>query len=138
MTNRSLVSCCIAEAIGTGIIVYFGCGAVHVAVLTGELVGLWQVAIVWGTAVMLAIYVSAGVSGAHLNPAITVGLAVWGQFSLLRVGPYIAAQLAGAILAAAAVYLMFSPYLAAKEKEKGVERGGPGSEITAMCYGEYF
>lgn len=138
MPNRSLASCCIAEALGTGIIVYFGCGAVHVAVLTDALVGLWQVAIVWGIAVMLAIYVTAGVSGAHLNPAITVGLALWNKFSWTRVVPYITAQVAGGFVAAAALFFMFGPYLLAKEEQKNVVRGEPGSEITAMCYGEYF
>lgn len=138
MNNRSLVSCCIAEALGTGIIVFFGCGAVHVDVLTDALEGLWQVAIVWGLAVMLAIYVTAGVSGAHLNPAITVGLAVWRNFTWHRVGPYIAAQITGAFVAATALFVMFGPYLTAKEAQKNVVRGGPGSEITAMCYGEYF
>lgn len=138
MSQRPLLSCCLAEALGTGIIVYFGCGAVHVAVLTDALVGLWQVAIVWGLAVMLAIYVTAGVSGAHLNPAITVGLAGWQKFSWSRVGPYIFAQVAGAFVAAAILYVMFAVLLSAKEEQKRVVRGGPGSEITAMCYGEYF
>lgn len=138
MPNRSIVSCCVAEALGTGIIVYFGCGSVHVAVLTDALVGLWQVAIVWGIAVMLAIYVTAGVSGAHLNPAITVGLAFWNKFSWMRVVPYVTAQVAGGFVAAAALFVMFGPYLAAKEDQKNVVRGGPGSEVTAMCYGEYF
>lgn len=138
MTHRSLTSCCIAEALGAAIIVYFGCGAVHVAVLTDALVGLWQVAIVWGLAVMLAIYVTAGVSGAHLNPAITVALAVWRDFSWARVLPYIASQVGGAFLAAGALFVMFGPYLAAKEAQKNVVRGQAGSEITAMCYGEYF
>ena len=50
---------CFAEAVGTFMLVFFGCGAVHVAILTGELAGLWQVAVVWGVAVMLAIYVVA-------------------------------------------------------------------------------
>ncbi|MFM8220325.1 MAG: aquaporin, partial [Planctomycetaceae bacterium] len=45
--------CCVAEFFGTALLVFLGCGAVHVAVLTGELVGLWQVGIVWGLAIML-------------------------------------------------------------------------------------
>ena len=128
----------IAEALGTFLLVLFGCGAVHVAVLLGDLNGLWQVGIVWGVAIMLAIYVCGPISGAHINPAITLGLAAWGLFPKERVLPYVAAQLVGAFAAAAMLFVMFGPFLANKEAAKGVMRGQPGSEITAMCYGEYF
>lgn len=138
MNPRSVWKCCVAEALGTWMIVFFGCGAVHVAVLTSGLTGLWQVGIVWGLAIMMAIYVTVGVSGAHLNPAVTLGLAFWKQFDRTRVVPYIASQFVGAFLAAAALFVLFSPHLVAKERELGVIRGKPGSEITAMCYGEYF
>ncbi len=133
----SLKARCLAEALGTFLLIFFGCGAVHVAVL-GNLMGLWQVGIVWGIAIMLAIYVVGGISGAHINPAITTALAAWGRFPRGEVLPYIGGQLAGAVLAAAVLFSFFSPFLAEKEKDKGVVRGGPGSEITAMCYGEYF
>src|SRR2546423_9597181 len=94
----------LAEALGTFILVLFGCGAVHSAVLTGAQSGLWQVAIVWGMGVALAAYCVGGVSGAHINPAMTIALAVWRQFPWNMVGPYIAVQVAGAFLAAAALY----------------------------------
>ena len=57
----------VAEMLGTFLLVFFGCGVVHAAVLTGAQQGLWQVAIVWGVAIMLAIYSVGGVSGAHLK-----------------------------------------------------------------------
>lgn len=133
-----LTACCLAEAAGTFILVFLGLGVVHAAVLTGAQAGLGQVAAVWGAAVTLAILVTGGVSGAHINPAITVAMAVWGRHPWGRVGPYVASQFAGAALAAAVLFLAFGPYLAEKERLKGVVRGGPGSDITAMCYGEYF
>jgi glycerol uptake facilitator protein len=133
----SLKARCLAEALGTFLLVFFGCGSVHVAVL-GDLTGLWQVGIVWGIAIMVAIYVVGGISGAHINPAITTALAAWGRFPRGEVLPYIGGQLVGAVVAAAVLFSFFSPFLAEKEKDKGVVRGGPGSEITAMCYGEYF
>jgi glycerol uptake facilitator protein len=135
---RSLRACLIAEVIGTFLLVFFGCGAVHTAVLTGELTGLWQVGAVWGVAIMVAIYTVGAISGAHINPAITIALAVWGLFPRTRVAPYIAAQLIGAFAAAAVLFTIYHGYLADKEQAKGVTRGKPGSEITAMCYGEYF
>ncbi len=134
----SLVKKCLAECFGTYLLILFGCGAVHASVLTGAQSGLWQVAIVWGIAIMLAIYTVGAVSGAHINPAITLAFAVWGRFPRRSVLPYVLAQLTGAFLAAATLFVLFIPYLKAREQEKHVLRGAPGSEITAMCYGEYF
>lgn len=130
--------CFVAEVIGTFILIFFGCGAVHTAVLFEAQSGLWQVAIVWGVAIMLAIYTVGSISGAHINPAITITLAVWGDFDRKRILPYVGAQFCGAFLAAATLFVMFSPKLAILEKAKGVVRGEPGSEITATCYGEFF
>jgi glycerol uptake facilitator protein len=138
LQTPSLTARCLAEVLGTFMLIFFGCGAVHVAVLTGALAGLWQVAIVWGVSIMLAIYVVGGISGAHINPAITIALAAWGRFSWGNVWSYVIAQLTGAFLAAAVLFLLYGSFLTEKEKEKGVIRGEPGSEITAMCYGEYF
>ena len=129
---------CLAEAVGTFLLVFFGCGAVHVAIIIGALSGLWQVAVVWGVTIMVAIFVFGGVSGAHINPAITTSLAVWGRFPWRDVPGYVVSQLVGAFAAAAVLFLLFGPFLAKKERDKGVVRGEPGSEITAMCYGEYF
>src|SRR5436190_16711158 len=102
--GRSLASLCFAETLGTFILVLFGCGAVHSAVLTGALVGLWQVAIVWGVAIMIAIYVVGNISGAHINPAITLALAMWRRFPWGEVPAYILSQLIGAALAAMVLF----------------------------------
>ena len=128
----------IAEFLGTFLLIFFGCGAVHAAVLTGAQSGLWQVAIVWGVAIMLAIYAVGAVSGAHINPAMTIASMIWRGFPKSRVIPYIVAQVAGAFVAAAALFVLFEPHIAAREAAKGVTRGEAGSEMTAMCYGEYF
>lgn len=135
---RNLPAQIVAEILGTYLLVLFGCGAVHTATLTGAQSGLWQVAIVWGVAIMIAIYVIGAMSGAHINPAISVALALWGRFEWRRVPAYIGAQVVGAFLAAATLYFMYSPQLALKEQELGVIRGQPESIVTAMCYGEYF
>ena len=128
----------IAEFLGTFLLIFFGCGAVHAAVLTGAQSGLWQVAIVWGVAIMLAIYAVGAVSGAHINPAMTIASMIWRGFPKSRVIPYVVAQVAGAFVAAAALFVLFEPHIAAREAAKGVTRGEAGSEMTAMCYGEYF
>ena len=60
----SLLKMCLAEFVGTYLLVLLGCGAVHAAVLTGAQSGLWQVAIIWGIAIMLAVYTVGAISGA--------------------------------------------------------------------------
>lgn len=129
---------CIAEFIGTALLVFIGCGVVHTAVTTGALSGSWQVASVWGFAVTLAVFATASVSGAHINPAITLAMAVWNRFPWSRVGPYVGAQVTGAAFAALLLHLVFAGTIATYEKEIGIERGAAGSEVTAAMYGEYF
>src|SRR5262245_31097992 len=129
---------CLAELIGTFVLIFFGCGVVHAAVLTDAQSGIWQVAIVWGMAVTAAILVVGGVSGAHMNPAITVALAAWQRFAWRDVGPYIGSQLIGAMAAAAVLFVIFQQQLLDRERALGIVRGEPGSEMTAMCYGEFY
>ena len=128
------------EVLGTYLLVLFGTGSVASAVLSGAQVGLWQVAAVWGFGVTLAIYVSAGLSGAHLNPAVSLAMALLrpADFPARRLLPYAAAQLAGAVLAGATVAVLFGPLLRRFEAAEGIVRGAPGSELSAMVFGEYF
>src|SRR3954465_8721152 len=90
----------VGEVVGTFLLVLFGTGSVACAVLTGALQGLWQVAVVWGFGVTIAIYSSAALSGAHLNPAVSLAFAVLRphSFPRQRLLPYCLAQLGGAVL----------------------------------------
>jgi glycerol uptake facilitator protein len=135
---RTFTRILLAELLGTYLLVFFGCGAVHASVLTGAQSGLWQVAIIWGLAVAFAAYCVGGISGAHINPAISLSLAWWGRFSWSRLPGYVLAQVLGALLAAATLYAIYAPQLKLKEQEKGVMRGSVGSIVTAMCYGEFY
>src|SRR5260370_11083093 len=98
---------CLGEFLGTFLLVFFGCGAVHVAVLTGELNSLWQVAIVWAIAIMIAVYVVGGISGAHINPAITIALATWRRFRWAHVPAYVVSQPARAMPATAVLFALY-------------------------------
>jgi glycerol uptake facilitator protein len=129
---------CAAEALGTFILTFFIIGVVHVSVLIGAGYSLWQVALVCGLGVSLAIYTTGPVSGAHLNPAITLTLAAFRGFSWQKVGPYLLAQVAGAFLAGAAMHGLFAGVITHFETAHHLIHGTPGSVLTAMCYGEYF
>lgn len=138
--TRKLASALLGEALGTFLLVLFGTGSVACAVLTGALQGLWQVAVVWGFGVTIAIYCSAALSGAHLNPAVSLTFALLRprSFPLARLLPYWAAQLAGAVGAGLVVWAVFAPFLVRFELKEGLVRGAPGSERAAMIFGEYF
>src|SRR6476661_215502 len=93
----------IAEALGTAIIILFGAGSVAMVQLfghgiPGEIVngGYTNITFAWGLGVALAIYLTARVSGAHLNPAVTVSLAAFRDFPGSKVLPYCGAQTVGA------------------------------------------
>lgn len=128
----------VGELVGTFLLVFFGCGSVAAAVLLGAQVGIFQVAIVWGLGIALAIFATGSLSGAHLNPAVTCAFAVWGGFPAGRIPGYWAAQFLGAIAAAAVLHAMFIGPLGAYESASGIIRGTPGSEASAMIFGEYF
>lgn len=136
--ENSLLSAMAGEYFGTFVLVFFGVGSVNAAVATGAQAGLWQVAVVWAVGVSLGIYTAASLSGAHINPAITVVAAVYDKFPLRRVVPYWVAQVAGAATASIVLYGMFSEAIIEFERANGLLRGGPGSELSAMMFGEYF
>lgn len=105
------------EFIGTAILILLGDGVVANVVLKGtkgQNSGWVVITIAWGLAVFVAAYISAPYSGAHLNPALTIGLAVAGQFDGNVLG-YIVAQILGGIVGAALVYLFYKPHFDAEE-----------------------
>jgi glycerol uptake facilitator protein len=126
------------EFFGTFLLVFFGCGSVCAAVTTGPQVGVFQVAIVWGLGITTAIYLTGSLSGAHPNPAVTLSLAVWSGFPKSRVLPYVVAQFVGAFVASAVLYFVFGDALREFEKANGIIRGQPGSEASAMVFGEFY
>ncbi|MDR2422361.1 MAG: MIP family channel protein [Deltaproteobacteria bacterium] len=128
----------LGELGGTFLLVFLGVGTVHSAVLTGNQSGVWQVAVVWFIAVAVAIYIFGAASGAHINPAMTVAFMVWRGFPPKKAFFYVLAQLIGAIVAAILLYLHFKGMLEHFEAAAGIVRGQPGSELSAMTFGEYF
>jgi MIP family channel proteins len=124
-----------AEFLGTFVLIVFGVGVVAQFVLGGGANGQYlSVNLGWGIAVTMGIYVSAGISGAHLNPAVTLALALRRGFSWAKVGPYIAAQFAGAFLASA---LVFITYREALDRFDGGVRQIGGALGTAGIWATY-
>ena len=104
-----------AEAIGTMLLVLLGDGVVANVLLArskGQNSGWIVITIGWGVAVAIAVYAVARISGAHLNPAVTVGLATLGRFPWAEVPGYLAAQTVGAVIGAVLVWLAYLPHWA--------------------------
>lgn len=98
----------IFEFIGTAVLILLGDGVVACTTLKGSKGngGGWTViTLAWGFAVMCGVFIAGPYSGAHLNPAVTLGLAVAGSFPWSDVIPYVIAQMAGGFVGAVAVYI---------------------------------
>jgi MIP family channel proteins len=124
-----------AEFLGTFVLIAFGTGVVAQKVLSGGADGsALGIHLAWGLAVMMGIYASAGVSGAHLNPAVTLALAALRGFPWGKLPAYVAAQLAGAFSGAALTYLTYRE--AFDHFDSGV-RAVSGSTATAGIFATY-
>lgn len=124
-----------AEFLGTFTLIVFGVGVVAQTVLSRGANGSYlAINLGWGLAVMLGVYVAGGVSGAHLNPAVTLALAVTRGFSWAKVAPYVAAQIAGALVASAVVYVT---YREAFDAFDGGARQVLGPTATAGIFATY-
>jgi len=124
-----------AEFLGTFVLIVFGSAVVAQVVLSsGSHGGYLSINLAWGLAVTMAVYVSAGVSGAHLNPAVTLALAVHRQFPWGKVVPYCAAQVAGAFTASA---VTFAAYHEAFNRFDGGVRQVTGAHATAGIFATY-
>ena len=133
--DRSLVRELAAECLGTFLLIAFGAGSVAQMVLSHHTLGTTlSVNISWGLAVMLGAYASAGVSGAHLNPAVSLAFAVFRDFPMRKVVPYAVAQTLGAFLASAVVFLTYREALTAFD---GGIRAVSGETATAGIWATY-
>jgi glycerol uptake facilitator protein len=127
-----------AEFAGTMILILFGCGVVAQVVAGGALTdpagGLGDhdsISWAWGLGVTLGVYVAARLSGAHLNPAVTVALAVFKGFPWRKVAPYALAQTAGAFVAALLVRWNYTEALAKADPGHTIKTQGVFSTLPA-------
>ncbi len=97
----------LAEALGTFFLVFAGTGAIVINHATGGQISHLGVALTFGLVVMAMIYALGEASGAHLNPAVTIGFVLAGRLPLGAAPTYVAAQMGGALLASALLRLLF-------------------------------
>jgi glycerol uptake facilitator protein len=130
----------LAETVGTSILVLLGNGVVANVLLArskGQNSGWLVITVGWGVAVALAIYSVGRISGAHLNPAVTIGLASIGSFPWVDVPGYVGAQMVGAFLGALLVWITYLPHWPLTEDpatKLGVFSTGPAVHHTASNF----
>jgi glycerol uptake facilitator protein len=138
----------LSEFLGTFTLIVFGDGVVAMAVAAlnqsgrGKLIfdasGDWLIITLgWGLAVAMAVYVAGGVSGAHINPAVTIALAARRLFPWGKTPGYIAAQVAGAFVGAALVYVNFRWAINSYETANHITRGDPNSLPTYSIFATF-
>ncbi|MCB9190981.1 MAG: MIP family channel protein [Flavobacteriales bacterium] len=97
----------LSEMLGTFGLIFTGCGAIVVNDVTGGAIGHLGICTVFGLVVMAMVYSFGDVSGAHINPAVTIAFWISGRFPLKEVGPYILAQVIGSTAACALLWYLF-------------------------------
>jgi len=125
---KGLLGELLAEFAGTMILILFGVGVVA-QVVAGKLGDHDSIAWSWGLGVTLGVYVAARISGAHLNPAVSFALAVFGSLPWRKLAPYALAQTAGAFVAALLVRWNYSEVLAAADPGHTVKTQGVFSTL---------
>ena len=128
--TKAYVGELIAEAVAMGLIITIGDSVAAMYTLYDPSPyqhAYWGVCITWGLAVTLAIYVTGSVSGCHANPAVTLALACFRQFSWRKVVPYCLAQVLGGFLGAGVVYGLFSPVIDAFNTAHQLTRSAGGA-----------
>jgi glycerol uptake facilitator protein len=138
----------LSEFLGTFVLIFLGDGVVAMAVAAlnqsgrGPAIflasGDWLIIVFgWFFAVMFGVYVAGGISGAHINPAVTVSFALRRGFPWAKVPGYVAAQMLGAFVAAALVYAVYKGAIDSYERAKDITRGDPDSVVTYSIFATF-
>jgi glycerol uptake facilitator protein len=127
----------IAEFIGSFILVFLGAGSVAALILNDTNYTMWDISMIWGVAVSLALYITAAISGAHINPAVTLALALYRGFPWKKVLPYILAQIGGTFTATAFVYGLYYSGFLQYEILNNIVRGSSESQTLASIFSTY-
>ncbi len=146
--QRTVVGELVAEAFGTFVLLAFGLGSVAMSVAALNqsdrgpdafaASGDWLLlAFGWGLGVTLGVYVAGGVTGAHINPAVTLAMALRRKFPWAKVPTYMAAQVAGAFLAAVLIYILYHDAIASLEQAQKITRDGETGVTTFSIFATF-
>ncbi|MFV0576579.1 MAG: MIP/aquaporin family protein [Vibrio sp.] len=137
MKEPSLFSQCVAEFFGVGLFLFLGPCVVLAWSIAGADMDWWGICITWGFAITLAVFLTAGISGGHLNPAVTVALWLFGNFPANKVLPYSLAQIAGGAFGAFMAYVVYQGLILDFESTHNMVRGSVESLSLAGAWTTY-
>ena len=121
------------EFIGTFLMVFMGVGAVATATLFGAMTGPFQVGMVWGITIAIAIYVTRHLSGAHFNPAVSVAMVVGARMSIKELPIYLIGQFCGAFCAGLLLWVIFADSVFLNMEVEGITMTQAGSASSIWC-----
>lgn len=134
MKKNNLLGECLAELLGTFAFIFIGTGTVASLVAAGTNITYWELSLCWGLAIAVSVLMVGAISGAHLNPAVTIALSLWKGFDKKKVIPYIVSQIVGAFLGAAVTYGLYGGTITAYESSKNIVRVSSAGWGTAKIF----
>jgi glycerol uptake facilitator protein len=129
----SLAARMVGEFVGLFLMTSIGLMTVATAITSGSY-GLFELSMAFAFVIMIIVLVTGAVSGAHINPAVTIALAIYGRFPWREVPAYIAAQISGGVAGSLVLYALYRSPIRAFEAANGITHGDPDSAITAMIF----
>ncbi|QCI22168.1 MIP/aquaporin family protein [Buchnera aphidicola] len=135
--KKTIIKQCIVEFFGTGLIIFFGTGCLAASKLTNINFDQFEISCIWGLGVSISIYFSSAISGAHLNPAITIFFWLSSRFNKKKVIPYIISQILGAFFFTMLIYCLYYNLLISFEKKNNIIRGTQASINLASIFCTY-
>ncbi|AAM67851.1 MIP/aquaporin family protein [Buchnera aphidicola] len=133
-SKKKILKQCFFEFLGTGLIIFLGISSLVVSKLTNFHFNHCEISCIWGLGVFISICFCSSVSGAHLNPAITIFLFLSSQFNKKKVIPYILSQISGTFFFTFLIYLIFNNLLNSFESKYNIVRGTKKSLELASLF----
>ncbi|AHG60077.1 MIP/aquaporin family protein [Buchnera aphidicola] len=135
--KKNIIKQCFVEFFGTGLIIFFGTGCVAATKLTDVHFNQFEISCIWGLGVSISIYFSSSISGAHLNPAITIFLWLSSEFHKRKVLPYIISQIFGSFIFTMLIYSLYYNSLISFENQNNITIGTKDSLNLASIFCVY-
>ncbi|QCI17702.1 aquaporin family protein [Buchnera aphidicola (Acyrthosiphon lactucae)] len=135
--KKNLIKKCFVEFFGTGLVVFFGIGSLAALKLKNIDFNQFEISCIWGFAVSISIYFSSSISGAHLNPAITIFFWLSSKFHKRKVLPYIVSQIFGSFFFTMLIYYLYNNLLISFESKNNIIRGTQESLNLASIFCVY-